>query len=76
VTLITFLLAREYKLHGPSLESGVKCEHKYWSRSLQAEVARKHVPGFALVNPYQTEKIEDIDLAPSLKKKTISKSWK
>ncbi|PBO28010.1 hypothetical protein CLM84_22600, partial [Streptomyces albidoflavus] len=33
-----------------SLESIVRCEHKYWSRLVQREVAPEAVPGFGLVD--------------------------
>ena len=64
VTLITFLLIQEHKLNGPSLESGLKCEHKFLSRKLQSEVIKEHIPGFALVHPLEHEKLEDIKLDP------------
>lgn len=46
------LLRRHVGLPGPTLESVLRCEHKYWSRLVQAEVAAEHVPPFALVDPF------------------------
>lgn len=43
------ILATDNGLPGPSLESVVKCEHKYWSRLVQREVTDAH-PGFAIVD--------------------------
>lgn len=44
------VLAARYGLPGPSLESVVKCEHKFWSRLVQHEVTDAH-PRFATVDP-------------------------
>ena len=49
ITLLVPILCAERGLHAPALESVVKCEHKYWSRFLQAQVTEAH-PDFALVD--------------------------
>ncbi|MDF9797644.1 hypothetical protein OKW21_002907 [Catalinimonas alkaloidigena] len=61
-TLIAFLLTEEYGLRGPSLESGFKCEHKYWSRLEQEKSIPDHIPDFEAVDPFTVNKIEDINL--------------
>ncbi len=43
------ILAEQYGLRAPSLESVVKCEHKYWSRLEQQKVTDAH-PRFGLVD--------------------------
>jgi hypothetical protein len=43
------ILCQEYGLRGASLESIVKCEHKYWSRLEQQKVTDAH-PRFGLVD--------------------------
>jgi hypothetical protein len=43
------ILCSEYGLGAPTLESVVKCEHKYWSRLEQQKVTDAH-PAFALVD--------------------------
>jgi hypothetical protein len=43
------ILAEGYGLRAPSLESVVKCEHKYWSRLEQQKVTDAH-PRFGLVD--------------------------
>ncbi|QUH06072.1 ATP-grasp domain-containing protein [Saccharopolyspora erythraea] len=43
------ILCERHGLHGPSLQSVVKCENKYWSRLEQQEVTDAH-PRFALVD--------------------------
>lgn len=46
------ILRQRYGLSGPSLESVLKCEHKYWARRLQREALPDAVPSFALVDPF------------------------
>ena len=57
------LFRRHVGLPGPTLESVLKCEHKYWSRLVQAEVAAEHVPRFALVDPFADPRPALPDLA-------------
>jgi len=45
------ILCREFGLRSPSLESLLKCEHKYWSRVEQKNAIPEHVPGFAAFDP-------------------------
>lgn len=45
------ILCREFGLRSPSLESLLKCEHKYWSRVEQKKAIPDHVPGFAAFDP-------------------------
>jgi biotin carboxylase len=47
-TLVPVLCAR-FGLRGASLESVLRCEHKYWSRLVQSEVIDEYPP-FALVD--------------------------
>lgn len=49
VSTLVALLAREYGTRATSLESVVKCEHKYWSRLVQQEVVAEH-PRFGRVD--------------------------
>jgi hypothetical protein len=42
------ILRREFGLRGPTLESVLRCQHKYWSRVEQARAVPDEVPGFAL----------------------------
>lgn len=64
ITLIAYLLCEEYDLSAPSFASGVKCEHKYWSRLEQAKVIPEHIPEFEAVNPMTHPNLEQINLAP------------
>ncbi|GGV07894.1 hypothetical protein GCM10010182_28820 [Actinomadura cremea] len=49
ITSMVPILCARYGLPGPSLESIVKCEHKYWSRIEQREVIEEYPP-FGLVD--------------------------
>jgi hypothetical protein len=62
VTVMIPLLRREYGLPSPSLESVLKCEHKYWSRLEQREVIPEHIPLFAPFNPFDDEEIAALPL--------------
>jgi biotin carboxylase len=57
------ILRREFGLRGPSLESVLRCEHKYWSRIEQAKVVPDEVPGFALVDPFDEKAADNLGLA-------------
>ena len=60
-TLVPILRAR-HALPGPTLESVLKCEHKYWSRLEQARVIPEQIPRFALFDPLDDD--PDIGLEP------------
>ncbi|NGO15189.1 ATP-grasp domain-containing protein [Streptomyces sp. HC44] len=50
VSMMVPILCRRFGLRSPSLESVVKCEHKYWSR-LEQQKAITEYPRFALLDP-------------------------
>jgi len=50
-------------LDGPDLPSVLKCEHKYWSRLLQAEVVPDLIPRFCKVDPFSGSALKDCSLA-------------
>ncbi|WP_048877007.1 ATP-grasp domain-containing protein [Saccharomonospora saliphila] len=56
VTSLVPVLCEEYGLPSTSLESIVKCEHKYWSRLEQAEVVDAY-PRFGLLDPVRDEPV-------------------
>jgi hypothetical protein len=49
-------------LDGPDLLSVLKCEHKYWSRLLQAEVVPELIPRFCVVDPFNKNAVEQCHL--------------
>lgn len=63
VSTILPIIRRRYNLPGPSLEAVLKCEHKYWSRCLQMEVVPELVPEFQLVNPFDPNAEDKIEIA-------------
>lgn len=56
------ILRRPLGLPGPSLEAVLTCEHKYWSRIVQAQVAAEHVPAFCAVDPFAEDPLQDVSV--------------
>jgi hypothetical protein len=56
------MLRRPLGLPGPSLEAVLTCEHKYWSRIVQAQVAAEHVPAFCAVDPFAEDPRQDVSV--------------
>ncbi|MFP4128516.1 MAG: acetyl-CoA carboxylase biotin carboxylase subunit family protein [Desulfonatronovibrio sp.] len=69
------VLAERFNLPGPSLESVLKCEHKYWSRLEQKKVVPEHITEFQAFDPFDEKVFEKIELEPSYWIKPI-KSFK
>lgn len=63
VSLMVPILCCRLGLVSPSLESVLRCEHKYWSRLVQREVAPEHVPPFTAVDPFDDASLNGIGLA-------------
>ncbi len=58
------IIAQKYKLPGPSLESVMKCEHKYWSRLEQREVIPDNIPKFKAFDPFDEKAYDKIGFKP------------
>jgi hypothetical protein len=56
------LICREFGTRSPSLESLLKCEHKYWSRVEQKKVIPDHIPEFTAFDPFDDNALAGIDL--------------
>ncbi|MEV0108622.1 hypothetical protein AB0H42_20105 [Nocardia sp. NPDC050799] len=56
------ILADEFGLPSPSLESVLKNEHKYWSRVLQRESVPECVPDFCAFDPFDPDALDKIDI--------------
>lgn len=56
------ILCREYDILSPTLESVLKCEHKYWSRLEQQKVVPEMVPRFCSVDPFAENPLEQVTL--------------
>lgn len=61
-TLMLPILRREMGLPGATLESALRCEHKYWSRLCQREVAPEAIPQFQVVDPFETAGPADVEI--------------
>jgi hypothetical protein len=62
VSTVLPILRGEVGLPGPTLESVLKCEHKYWSRLEQAQVVPGHIPAFCAVNPFAADPLSEVTL--------------
>src|SRR6056297_2902470 len=63
-TTITPIIADKYGLPAPSLESVMKCEHKYWSRLEQNKVIPMSLPKFAAFDPFDDKAYQHIEMIP------------
>ncbi len=60
-TAMVPIIAQKYNLPGPTLESVLKCEHKYWSRLEQQKVIPRSLPQFKAFDPFDDDAYEKID---------------
>ncbi len=63
-TTLSAILAQRFSLPGPSLESVLKCEHKYWSRLEQQKVIPGNIPAFQAFDPFDDDAFDKLDLIP------------
>ncbi|SFP92201.1 ATP-grasp domain-containing protein [Nitrosomonas cryotolerans] len=61
-TCLVPFLNKKMGLPGPSLQSVLKCEHKYWSRVEQSQVTQD-IPKFCVFNPHDKDVRSKINLA-------------
>ena len=61
-TGIVPLLRRERGLPTATPEAVARCEHKYWSRRLQAEVVPELIPRFQAIDPFATDPLAGLEL--------------
>ena len=62
VSTVLPILRRSVGLPGPTLEAVLGCEHKYWSRLLQTEVAAEHVPPFCAIDPFADDPVGEVQI--------------
>lgn len=60
-TALVPIIAEKYNLPGPTLESILKCEHKFWSRLEQQKVVPKSLPQFKAFDPFDDNAYDKID---------------
>jgi len=58
------IIAQKYDLIGPDLESVMKCEHKYWSRTEQHKAIPGNIPEFKAFDPFDEQAYDKIDFKP------------
>jgi len=63
-TTLVPIIAGKYKLRAPSLESVMKCEHKYWSRLEQSKVIPRSIPRFRAFDPFDDTAYQSIEMIP------------
>ncbi len=68
------ILCRKFGTHSPSLESLLKCEHKYWSRLEQRKVIPDNIPDFRVFDPFDPDAFQKVDLLYPLWVKPIKSS--
>jgi len=56
------LLCRRFGLPGPTLESVLKCGHKYWARVEQKKIIPEHIPDFCAVDPFAGNPLAQVSL--------------
>ena len=56
------IICGEFSRLSPSLESLLKCEHKFWSRVEQEKVIPEHIPDFRAFDPFDDDALSRIDL--------------
>ncbi|MDH3504449.1 MAG: ATP-grasp domain-containing protein [Nitrospirota bacterium] len=60
-TCLVPFLNQKFGLPGPSVESVLKCEHKFWSRVEQRQVLTD-IPAFCAFNPFEANPRSKVDL--------------
>jgi len=63
-TIMVPVLAKHFKLPGPTLEAMLKCENKYWSRLEQQKVINGFIPQFRAFDPFDDEAYGKLNLLP------------
>ena len=63
-SLIVPIIAEKYGLPGTSVESVLKCEHKYWSRREQKKAIPHAIPDFKAFDPFDDDAWDCIGFKP------------
>jgi hypothetical protein len=62
VSLMVPVLCQEFGLPSASLESVLKCQHKYLSRLEQKQCIPEHIPQFQQIDPFVSEPLDKLEL--------------
>lgn len=71
---LALVLCERYGLPSTSLRSALACEHKYWARVVQQEIAPQVAPRFLAIDPTEEVTLADLDLMLPLWLKPIKSS--
>ncbi len=63
-SILVPVIAEKYQVPGPSLDSIMKCENKYWSRMEQDKVISEHIPLFKAFDPFDDKAYEKLSILP------------
>lgn len=63
-SILVPVIAEKFDIPGPSLESIMKCENKYWSRLEQNKVISEHIPIFKAFDPFDEKAFETLGIIP------------
>ncbi len=63
-SLLVPVIAEKYNVPGPTLESVIKCENKYWSRLEQSKVISEHIPIYKAFDPFDEKAFENLEIYP------------
>ncbi len=61
-TSLLAVLTDTHRLPGPTLESTLKCEHKYWSRLEQERAAPEACPAFEALDPFAEDAADGVKI--------------
>ncbi len=61
-TTLVPIIAEKYNIPGPTLESVLKCENKFWSRLEQGKVIPEHIPVYRAFDPFDDEAFHKIEM--------------
>lgn len=61
-TSLLAVLAEEWDLPAPSPAAMMRCEHKFWARTVQRATVPDHTPGFTAINPFDPPGKGEVEL--------------
>ncbi len=63
-SILVPVIAEKYQIPGPTLESMMKCENKFWSRMEQSKVISEHIPIFQAFDPFDPGAFNYLGIIP------------
>lgn len=62
VSLMLPILCAKFDLPAASIESVLKCEHKYWARLEQDDVIPEFTPRYQAIDPFEADPLSQVEL--------------